>query len=189
MKYEIQKEFDEHINVVNSCGRLLKDIELTTSLCIDSINIGGKIILFGNGGSAADAQHIAAELVGRYKRERNALPAISLTTDSSALTCIANDYNYDQVFSRQVYALANKEDTVIGISTGGTSKNVIEGIKAAKKIGSRVIGFSGKGGGDFNNLCDINLVVPSDITARVQEMHILFGHIICELIDQRFTQN
>ncbi len=142
-------------------------------------------MIFGNGGSAADAQHIAAELVGRYKLERKGLPAIALTTDTSALTSIGNDYGFHNVFNRQLEALANKGDIVIGISTGGTSYNVISGIKLANELGCKTIGLSGRGGGEMNALCDVNLVVPADDTPRIQEMHIIIGHTMCHLIETR----
>ena len=165
---------------------ILKPIEATAKLCIDSLNHGGKILIFGNGGSAADAQHIASELVGRYKVERKGLAAIALTTDTSALTSIGNDYGYLRVFERQVESLANEGDIVIGISTGGSSTNVISALKVAKKLGCKTIGFSGKDGGEFSTLCDINLIAIAENTPRIQEMHILFGHTICHLIDQAF---
>jgi D-sedoheptulose 7-phosphate isomerase len=188
MQSTIQKEFNDHIATSNitlkSISQVLED---ASSTCINCLNEGGKIILFGNGGSAADAQHIAAELVGRYKNERKALSAIALTTDTSALTCIGNDYGYDAIFERQVDALAKLNDVVIGISTGGTSINVINGLRAAKRIGCKTIGFSGRDGGEFNKICDINLIVPANETARIQEMHILIGHIICQLIDLEFA--
>jgi len=147
---------------------------------------GRKILICGNGGSAADAQHIAAELTGRYKIERKGLPAIALTTDTSALTAIGNDYGYEHVFSRQVEALARKGDLLIGISTSGNSRNVIYALQKAKEIGCRTIGFSGKGGGKMNDVCDLNIIVPSDDTARIQEMHIMIGHILCQLIDNEY---
>ena len=188
MKNIIINEFNEHIKTVNSSINTLSDsIEKAAKLCIDSLNSDGKILLFGNGGSAADAQHIAAEFVGRYKTERKALSAIALTTDTSALTAIGNDYGYDVVFERQVEALANINDVIIGISTGGTSINVIKGITAAKKIGCKTIGLSGRDGGEFNNICSLNIIVPASETARIQEMHILIGHTICQLIDLEFT--
>lgn len=184
MESTINFEFKEHlktsIDTMDSIGSLIED---AANLCIHSINNGGKILLFGNGGSAADAQHIAAELVGRYKIERNGLAAIALTTDTSIITCVTNDYSYDYVFSRQVEALASSKDVVIGISTGGTSNNVIEGLKTAKKLGCKTIGLSGRGGGSFNGICDTNLIIPAKDTPRIQEMHILVGHIICHLID------
>lgn len=190
MQSIIEKEFFEHLETASATLETISSsLEIAANLSINCLQNGGKIILFGNGGSAADSQHIAAELVGRYKLERKGLAAIALTTDSSVITCISNDYSYNEVFSRQVEALANKEDVVIGISTGGTSINVINGLKAANDLGCKTIGLSGRGGGDFNDICDINLVVPSKDTPRIQEMHIVIGHTICQLIDQIFTNN
>ena len=180
----IEDEFNSHLEVVHGCNKSIKKlIEEASNICIDSLNNGGKILLCGNGGSAADAQHIAAEFVGRYKIERKGLSAIALTTDSSALTAIGNDYGYERVFDRQVEALAHPNDVVIGISTGGTSINVINALSIAREIGCKTIGFSGRSGGQMNECCDINIVVPAKDTARIQEMHILFGHILCHLID------
>ena len=187
MQSIIRQEFIEHLKTAEATNeRIGRNIETTAKLCIKSLQKGGKILIFGNGGSAADAQHIAAELVGRYKNERKALAAIALTTDSSAITSISNDYGYSRVFERQIEALANRDDVVIGISTSGSSKNVINGLTIAKEIGCKVIGFSGKDGGEMNALCDVNLAVPSEDTPRIQEMHILIGHTICYLIDQAF---
>jgi D-sedoheptulose 7-phosphate isomerase len=187
MQSIIKNEFNAHLN---SSQKTLENIginiEIAAKICIDSLKKGNKILIFGNGGSAADAQHIAAEIVGRYKVERKGLPAIALTTDTSVLTSIGNDFGFEHLFDRQVQALANKDDVLIGISTGGTSKNVISALKLGKSNGCKVIGFSGKSGGDFNNICDINLVVASEDTPRIQEIHILIGHIICHLIDQAF---
>jgi len=188
MKSRIQKEFNDHVATAKfTLDSITDNLEKAALMCIYSLNNDGKIILFGNGGSAADAQHIAAELVGRYKNERKALAAISLSTDTSILTSIGNDYGYDIVFERQIEALANKNDIIIGISTGGKSINVINGITAANKIGCKTIGLSGRGGGDFNKKCNINIIVPATETARIQEMHILIGHIICQLIDLEFN--
>jgi len=187
MQSIIEFEFNEHLKITQATMESIGDsLEIAANLCIDSLKNGGKILIFGNGGSAADAQHIAAELVGRYKTERKGLPAIALTTDTSALTAIGNDCGYNQIFNRQVEALANKGDVVIGISTGGGSSNVISGLELAKNLGCKTIGFSGRGGGDMNTLCDTNLVVPAEDTARIQEMHIIIGHTICHLIDQAF---
>ena len=184
----IKHEFSEHIKVSRETIKSIsKPIESAANLCIDSLKKGNKILIFGNGGSAADAQHIAAEIVGRYKLERKGLPAIALTTDTSVITSISNDYGYVNVFNRQVEALANKGDVLIGISTGGTSANVISALKLAKKLNCKTIGFSGKDGGEFNTLCDVNLIASSEDTPRIQEMHILIGHTICHLIDQAFT--
>ena len=188
MQSRIQKEFNDHIATSKATlENISGTLENAAIMCINCLNEGGKIVLFGNGGSAADAQHISAELVGRYKNERKALSAIALTTDTSALTSIGNDYGYDVVFERQVEALANINDVIIGISTGGTSINVINGITAAKKIGCKTIGFSGRDGGEFNKICSLNIIVPASETARIQEMHILIGHTICQLIDLEFT--
>ncbi|EFK9911455.1 D-sedoheptulose 7-phosphate isomerase, partial [Campylobacter jejuni] len=145
-----------------------------------------KILICGNGGSAADAQHFAAELSGRYKKERKALAGIALTTDTSALSAIGNDYGFEFVFSRQVEALGNENDVLIGISTSGKSPNVLEALKKAKELNMLCLGLSGKGGGMMNKLCDYNLVVPSDDTARIQEMHILIIHTLCQIIDESF---
>ena len=189
MQAIIEFEFKEHLKTSKATMEsITQALEIAANLCIKSLKNGGKILIFGNGGSAADAQHIAAELVGRYKMERKGLAAIALTTDSSAITCITNDYSYDYVFSRQLEALANSKDVVIGISTGGTSSNVIKGLMTARDLGCKTIGFSGRGGGNFNILCDINLVVPADDTPRIQEMHILIGHTICHLIDLAFDE-
>jgi len=188
MQSIIKNEFSEHLNVTKkTMGSISQPIEIAAKLCIDSLRNGNKILIFGNGGSAADAQHMAAELVGRYKTERKGLSAIALTTDTSAITAIANDYGYLHVFDRQVEALANKGDVVIGISTGGSSANVISALKLANNLGCKTIGLSGKGGGKFNSLCDVNIIVPSEDTPRIQEMHIVIGHTICHLIDQEFS--
>ena len=188
MKKIIEFEFNEHLKTTKATmDCIYESVESAAQICIDALKNSRKILIFGNGGSAADAQHIAAELVGRYKVERKGLPAIALTTDSSALTCISNDYGYEQVFSRQVEALANTGDVAIGISTGGTSTNVISALDIAKNIGCKAIGFSGRDGGEMNAICDVNLVVPDDDTPRIQEMHILIGHTICQLIDNAFS--
>ena len=188
MQSIIKQEFSEHIKVsVETIKSIGKPIEISAKICIDCLKKGGKILIFGNGGSAADAQHIAAELVGRYKTERKGLPAVALNTDTSAITAIANDYGYLHVFDRQVEALANKGDVLIGISTGGGSANVISALKLANNLGCKTIGLSGKGGGEFNSLCNVNIIVPSKDTPRIQEMHIVIGHTICHLIDKEFS--
>jgi len=190
MQSIIKHEFSEHIKVsVETIKSIGKPIEIAAKICIDSLKNGNKILIFGNGGSAADAQHIAAELVGRYKTERKGIPAIALTTDTSAITSIANDYGYLHVFDRQVEALANKDDVAIGISTGGSSTNVISALKLANNLGCKTIGFSGKDGGEFNALCDVNLIAIAEDTPRIQEMHILIGHTICHLIELEFSRS
>jgi D-sedoheptulose 7-phosphate isomerase len=153
---------------------------------VDCLKSGGKVMACGNGGSAADAQHFAAELIGRFERERQELAAIALTTDSSILTAIGNDYSYDEVFSKQVRGLGKKGDILLGISTSGNSKNVIKAIEAAKKIGMGVIAFTGRGGGQINQIVsqpNIHLCVPSERTARIQETHLLLLHCLCDGID------
>jgi D-sedoheptulose 7-phosphate isomerase len=187
MQSIIKFEFSEHLKTAQATLEYITGpLEIAANLCIDSLQNGGKVLIFGNGGSAADAQHIAAEMVGRYKVERKGLPAIALTTDTSVLTSIGNDYGYSHVFDRQVEALANKGDVAIGISTGGSSGNVISALKLAKETGCKAIGFSGRDGGEMNTVCDVNLVVPAQDTPRIQEMHIVIGHTICHLIDQAF---
>lgn len=156
-------------------------------LFIDSLKKGGKIILMGNGGSASDSQHIAAELVGRFKKERPALPAISLTVNTSTITAIANDYSYEQIFARQVEALGQKNDLVVGISTSGKAKNVAAAIRQAKKMGLKTVALSGGDGGELTKLADVSLLVPSPVTARIQEAHITIAHIICELVEESLS--
>ena len=188
MELTIKQEFEEHIKICeNTINSLQNAIKLTANACINSLNNQGKIILFGNGGSAADAQHIAAELVGRYKAKRKGLAAIALTTDTSIMTSISNDFGYKNVFERQVEALVNKGDVLIGISTGGTSENIIRALNTANSIGCKTIGLSGKDGGKFTSVCDINLIAVAEDTPRIQEMHILIGHTICHLIDLEFS--
>ncbi len=162
--------------------KILEAINMTRA----SFQKGGKLLLMGNGGSAADAQHIAAEFVGRYKKERRPVAALALTVDTSILTCVGNDYGYDNVFSRQVEALAHKGDVVIGISTSGNSENVIRGVDKAREIGAKTIGLLGHQGGKLKDKVDLAIVVPSKNTARIQEAHITIGHIICEILDEEF---
>jgi D-sedoheptulose 7-phosphate isomerase len=159
-----------------------KIIEIAQTV-IDCLKKQGKVIIFGNGGSASDSQHIAAELVGRFKKERPALAAIALTTNTSILTAVANDYTYDIVFARQIEALGQKNDVAIGISTSGKAKNVNCGIKQAKKMGLKTVALTGGDGGELAKIADITLVVPSSVTARIQESHITIGHIVCELVE------
>ena len=188
MRLTIANEFNTHLQTIQAVIGTMEDgLEEASKIAIEVPQKGNKILLCGNGGSAADAQHIAAELTGRYKNERRGLAAISLTTDTSALTAIGNDYGYKRVFDRQVEALANKGDLLIGISTSGNSENIISALSLAKEMGCRTLGFSGRDGGKMNEICDINLVVPSNDTPRIQEMHILFGHTLCQIIDNHLT--
>ncbi len=185
MQSAIENEFSEHLKTAHATLKYVNgSLEIAAKLCIKSLKNDGKILIFGNGGSAADAQHFAAEMVGKYKAKRKGLPAIALTTDTSALTSIGNDFGYAHIFDRQVEALANNGDIVIGISTSGRSANVINALKLSQVIGCKTIGFSGANGGEMNEICDVNLIVPSKDTPRIQEMHIVIGHTICELVDQ-----
>lgn len=188
MKDVIKNEFMSHLETIQKVIETMQgDLEKASFMAVETLKNGNKILLCGNGGSAADAQHIAAELTGRYKSERRGLPAIALTTDTSALTAIGNDYGYDRVFDRQVESLAQKGDLIIGISTSGNSTNVINAFKVAKELGCTTLGLSGRDGGAMNEWCDLNVVVPSNNTPRIQEMHILFAHTICQIIDDAFT--
>jgi D-sedoheptulose 7-phosphate isomerase len=177
---------DHQLLIQKVIDDLTGDINLGCDIIVAAIKSGNKVLLAGNGGSAADAQHIAAELSGRFVKERKALPGIALTTDTSALTAIANDYGYAHVFSRQVEALAQPGDLFVGISTSGNSQGILNAFEAAKQIGCKTLGLSGRDGGKMNGLCDLNIVVPSDVTARIQEMHILIGHILCKAVDDLF---
>jgi D-sedoheptulose 7-phosphate isomerase len=167
---------------------LSEKIEESINEIIKCFKTGNKIIIFGNGGSAADAQHIVAEFIGRFQKERKSLPAISLTTDSSIITSLSNDYSYEIVFSRQCESLVSKGDVVLGISTSGNSKNVEEGIKAAKKKGAITIGLLGGDGGIINNVVDISIIVQSTNTARIQEVHRVIYHIICGIVENESTK-
>ena len=190
MLTKISKEIEAHREVTQQVLKeMLPQIEQAAAMIIETLRRGNKILLCGNGGSAADAQHIAAELTGRYKRERKGLPAIALTTDSSALTAISNDYGYEMVFARQVEALSNPDDLLVTISTSGNSSNIIAALHTAKVHGCQTLGLSGKEGGEMNTLCDLNLVIPSHDTPRIQEMHMLIGHILCQLVDDAFAAN
>jgi D-sedoheptulose 7-phosphate isomerase len=184
----IREQLKQHQKVIEKViEQLIPAIENGCELIKSTFLNQNKILVAGNGGSAADAQHIAAEFTGRYEKERKALPCIALTVDTSALTAISNDYGFQQVFARQVYAYAKKGDLFIAISTSGNSENVIEAIKAAKATGCKIIGLSGRDGGRMNSLCDLNIVVPDNVTARIQEVHILIGHIFCKAVDNTFS--
>ncbi|MGX3046024.1 D-sedoheptulose 7-phosphate isomerase [Helicobacter sp. T3_23-1056] len=179
----IKNEISESIATLEASKSLESSIIKVAKLITDSLQNGGKLIAFGNGGSAADAQHFAAELSGRYKKERKALAGIAISTDTSALTAIGNDYGFEVVFSRQVEAIAKKGDVLFGISTSGNSANVLKAFESGKSIGCKCVGLSGKGGGKMSDLSDINLVIPSDNTPRIQEAHILVIHALCGLIE------
>ena len=184
----IEKELQAHKETIEKTIRtMIPQIEMASKLVIETLKNGNKVLLCGNGGSAADAQHIAAELTGRYKVERKGLAGVALTTDTSALTAIGNDYGYDRIFDRQVEALVREGDLLIGISTSGNSLNILSALLLAKEMGASTLGLSGKGGGKLNYACDINLIVPSDDTPRIQEVHILIGHIISQAVDDAFV--
>ena len=184
MRELVKSTLEEHRQVVEKMAALEGEIASAGELCGRALAQGQRIYLCGNGGSAADAQHIAAELIGRFVHDRRALPAIALTTDTSALTAIGNDYGYDEVFSRQVEGLCQEGDVLIAISTSGNSGNILNAVDAAHRASASVIGLSGKSGGALDTKCDVSLVVPSDVTARIQEMHIVIGHLICALVEE-----
>jgi D-sedoheptulose 7-phosphate isomerase len=184
----IRRTIQESIQVKEGIIRtMIPEIAQAAAWIIESYRNGGKLILFGNGGSAGDAQHIAAELVGRFERERRALPAIAFTTNTSTLTAIGNDYDYSKIFSRQVEAWVQPADVVIGISTSGNSPNVLEGIAAAKIKGAKTIGLTGEKGGKLASQVGLCLKVPSSNTARIQESHIMIGHLLCLLLEQQIS--
>jgi len=183
-QHSLEAEFDEHLAVALATKRTLAGpVTALARRAADLIEAGGKIVFFGNGGSAADAQHLATELTIRFRTNRRALPAIALTTDSSALTACGNDFGFDQIFSRQVEALVRSDDMVFGISTSGTSANVLRGLTAARAAGALTVGLTGSNGDRLRVLCDVVLAVPSAVTARIQEMHILIGHLFCSALE------
>ena len=186
MQELIKNRIEESIEVkqrILASDVLLTAIEKAGDIVQETLHNGGKILLCGNGGSASDAAHIAGELVGRFQKERKSIPAIALNEINVSLTAIANDYSYDDVFARSVEGLMNKGDVLIGISTSGNSENVYRAVLKAGEIGGKTIGLLGKSGGKILNHCDVPIVVPCDVTARIQESHIMIGHIICELIE------
>jgi len=184
---KINNTFIEISSLVSESTKLTNSISDAAEIIINCFKNNYKVIVFGNGGSAADAQHLVAEFVGRYKRERNSLPAISLTANTSIITAVGNDYGFKHVFERQCQSLTNKNDVVIAISTSGTSENVIEGIKISKKIGAQIIALTGEKEGLMTNLADIVISVPSSETPRIQEIHRIIMHIICDIVDEYFS--
>ena len=168
---------------MQSVEHLLPDLVKAAEVLVDGLKSGGKILLCGNGGSAADAQHIAAEIIGRFETERLALPAISLTTDTSILTAVGNDYGYQAIFARQVSGLARAGDVLIGYSTSGNSQNVVAAFEVARELGVKTISLTGKGGGQLKQLADVDLCIESESTARIQEAHAFIGHALCRAID------
>jgi D-sedoheptulose 7-phosphate isomerase len=181
----IRDNFSEHLEVIQKVSEACaEDIAVVGQLMVDVLAQGGTIYWCGNGGSAADSQHLAAELVGRFKGDRRALRSAALSTDSSVLTCVANDYSYDSIFSRQIEALGRAGDLLVGISTSGNSGNVLKAFEAAKQLGLHTVGLLGKDGGKAKRMADHSIVIPSDATARIQESHILIGHTFCDLIEE-----
>src|SRR6056300_1668522 len=179
----ISQHLQEHQTVLSTLELLAPQIETVANQMIQALQNGNTIFWCGNGGSASDAQHLAGELVGRFVGDRKALKSISLNADSAVMTCIVNDYGYEHLFSRQLEGLGTKGDVLIGISTSGNSANVLNAFKCAKNIGINTIGLLGNGGGKANKIVDNSIIIPSKTTARIQEMHILVGHILCDLIE------
>ncbi len=187
---KVVKSLRQHLDVMNEILQTdIENIEKCAELIYRTFENGKKVLICGNGGSAADSQHIAAEFVGRFETERTALPAIALTTDTSALTALANDYNFERVYARQVEALGNEGDCLIAISTSGTSPNVISAVMTARNKGISIIGMTGEKGKKLASLSDAAILIPSNRTARIQEAHITIAHIWCELIDEKFPGN
>ena len=185
MVNDISRQMKAHIEVVRSVEEQLAEaITASVEMLVNALRNGKKILLMGNGGSAADAQHFAAEMVGRFLMERKALPAIAVTTDTSILTAVGNDYGFDEIFERQVEALAEPGDVVFGISTSGKSVNVKRAIDAGKDIGAKTLGLLGCDGGDIASVVDLHLTVPSSETPRIQEAHLVIIHIICDLVEK-----
>lgn len=184
----IAERFTDHLEVFGKTMEQMDVIQLMAERCKEALKSGNKVLFCGNGGSAADAQHLAAELIGRFQKERRSLASVALTTDTSILTAVANDYGYDEVFARQVEGLGRSGDVLIGISTSGNSANVVKAALKARDTGMHTIAFTGEGGGKLKDICDITFAVPSKVTARIQEMHIMVGHIICELVEEEYDK-
>jgi D-sedoheptulose 7-phosphate isomerase len=187
MKENYLSQLDEHIDVMNLSRALADQVATIGQRWIEALNNDGKILLMGNGGSAADAQHIAAELVGRYLVERKGLSSIALTTDTSILTAVGNDYGYEAIFSRQVEALARPQDIVVGYSTSGNSANVCAAMSVAREMGCYTVALTGESGGKLLALVDDCIRVPSPSTPRVQEVHAFIGHMLCAIVDDAFS--
>ena len=189
MEKRIREIFQESIKTKETTlDKNIKQISQAAQTILDALQGGHKIFFFGNGGSAADSQHIAAEFIGRFQKERKSLPAIALTTDSSILTALGNDYGFEVVFARQLEGLGQKNDVAVAISTSGNSKNIIEGLKQAKKMGIKTISFIGRDGGEQKNHSDISVIVPSNSTARIQESQICVAHTICDIVENTLFQ-
>lgn len=179
------KNVSDQIAVLQSLHVVSEQVAEAGRMAFQALQAGGKIMFCGNGGSAADSQHLAAELTGRFIKDRRPLAGVALSTDTSALTCIGNDYSFDEVFARQVKGLGRAGDLLIGLSTSGNSRNVIRAVEEARAAGVKVVGFLGRDGGKLREMCDVAIVVPSSVTARIQESHILIGHTLCGLIEEQ----
>ena len=188
MKKEIEENILRSSSIIKESISLSSDIEEAVTIIVNCLKKGNKIILFGNGGSAADAQHIAAEFIGRFQKERKSYPAISLTSDSSVITSLSNDYSFDLIFSRQCESLVNVNDVVIGISTSGNSKNIVNGLKISKEKGAKTISLLGNSGGTIKNYSDIAIIVDSDVTAHIQEVHRVIYHTICNFVEKSLSE-
>lgn len=189
---DLNKLFHNELNrheqaVRDTREQLCEPFSQWVKICSEALKHGGKILFFGNGGSASDAQHLATELTVRYVKNRKALAALALTTDTSSLTAIGNDFGFEDLFSRQVEALCTAKDVCIGISTSGTSPNVVKALKTARALGAKTIGLGGRDGGLLPQLCDVSLIIPHAETARIQEMHITLGHALCQALDDEFS--
>jgi len=192
MREDIVKRIEENIGVKKSIlndTHLIDTIERAATVVVTAIKNGNKVIFCGNGGSAADSQHLAAELIGKFYFNRRSLPAVSLTVNTSIITAIGNDFGFNKVFARQLEGIGKAGDVLIGLSTSGNSENVVEAFRLAKEIGISTIAFTGESGGILRNLADILINVPSNDTPRIQEAHIMVGHIICELVEKEFVVN
>ena len=183
---KIREHFDAHVEAIRAAGVLLPEISAAGTVILDRLGSGGKLLAFGNGGSSAQADHFVGELIGRYRVTRRPIPAVSLPASPGAVTCIANDFSFEEVFERQVQALANESDLVVGLTTSGSSKNVLRGLKAGREAGAATIAMTG-GGGIADAPADHIISVPSASTARIQEIHLLIIHIWCDLIDDALS--
>lgn len=183
----VSSSFNKHSELLgHTLEKHSESVVLAAKLIIDAFEKGGKVVIFGNGGSAADSQHLAAEFIGRFLGERKSLPAIAISTDTSVITSIGNDFGFEKIFERQVESLVSNNDVVIAISTSGNSENVIRGVVAAKNNGAKIIALTGEKGGSLNGLADILLDIPSNDIPRIQEMHILVGHTICNIVESHY---
>jgi D-sedoheptulose 7-phosphate isomerase len=184
-RVSLYSHLQEHLSLFRNLSELAEPTERAAEAIAQALLKGNKLLLCGNGGSAADSQHLAAEFTGRFVNDRKPLAALALSTDSSALTCIANDYSFDEVFARQVLGLGQRGDCLLAISTSGNSRNVIRAAEAARSIGIHIIGLLGRDGGRLRGMCDLAILVPSTTTARIQEAHIFIGHTLCAIVESR----